>query len=98
MCYMASVYFLRQVLCNILFRNLGNELLKWAAVSQICVCEMYFILKMVSLCLYNFDQPTNATIHIFNTTAKLVRVSFHLISGDHLIRVVWLRLPLLVGS
>lgn len=49
---------------------------------QICVCEIYFILKTVSLCLFNFGQPINTTIHSFQHYSKVVRVSFHLFSGD----------------
>lgn len=43
---------------------------------------MYFILQMVGLCLYIFDQQVNTISNCFNTIAKLVRVSFHLISGS----------------
>jgi hypothetical protein len=33
---------MKHLLCNVISRNLGNELLKWAAVLQIRICRNVF--------------------------------------------------------
>jgi hypothetical protein len=44
MCYRGRVYFLKQLLCNILSRDLGNVLLKWAAViTDMCLYKAFCV-------------------------------------------------------